>query len=39
MSVMARMDSAIKRAIATIPDDAWKAIEYTDAIYNEDAKT
>ncbi len=38
VSVTARMDSAIKRAITTIPDDAWEAIEYTDAIYDEDTK-
>ena len=38
VSVTARMDTAIKRAIATITDDAWEAIEYTDAIYDEDAK-
>lgn len=35
VSVTARMDPAIKRAIATITDDAWEAIEYTDAIYDE----
>ena len=39
VSVTARMDPAIKRAIATIPDDAWEAIEYTDAIYDEETKT
>jgi hypothetical protein len=38
VSVTARMDPAIKRAIATIPDDAWEAIEYTDAIYDQDTK-
>ena len=38
VSVTARMDPAIKRAISTIPDDAWEAIQYTDAIYNEDTK-
>ena len=35
VSVTARMDPAVKRAIGTIPDDAWKAIEYTDAIFDE----
>jgi hypothetical protein len=39
VSVTARMDPAIKSAIATIPDDVWEAIEYTDAIYDEEAKT
>jgi Transposase DDE domain group 1 len=34
VSVTARMDPAVKRAIATIPDDAWEAIEYTDAIFD-----
>jgi len=38
VSVTARMDPAIKRAIAAIPDNTWAAIEYTDAIYDEDAK-
>ena len=38
VSVTARMDPAIKRAIATITDDAWEMIEYTDAIYDEDTK-
>ena len=39
VSVTARMDLAVKRAIATIPDDAWETIEYTDAIYDEDTKS
>jgi hypothetical protein len=39
VSVTARMDPAIKRAIQAIPDDAWEAIEYTDAIYDEETKT
>ena len=39
VSVTARMDPAIKRAIATIPDHAWTPIKYTDAIYDENAKT
>ena len=39
VSVTARMDPAVKRAIATIPDNAWETIEYTDAIYDEDTKS
>lgn len=39
VSVTARMDQAVKRAIATIPDSAWKTIEYTNAIYDEATKT
>src|SRR5450830_412622 len=39
VSVTARMDPAIKRAITTIPEDAWEAIEYTDAIYDEASRT
>ena len=39
VSVTARMDPAIKRAIATIGESAWEAIEYTDAIYDEASKT
>ncbi|TFD82508.1 hypothetical protein E3T48_02285 [Cryobacterium fucosi] len=39
VSVTARMDPAVKRAIAAIPDNAWEAIEYTDAIYDEVTKT
>lgn len=38
VSVTARMDPAIKRTIATIADEAWEAIEYTDAIYDQDTK-
>ena len=38
VSVTARMDKAVKKAITTIDDDAWEAIEYTDAIYDEDTK-
>lgn len=34
VSVTARMDPAIKKAIVTIADDAWESIEYTDAIYD-----
>ncbi|MDH6236348.1 hypothetical protein H4V99_001093 [Cryobacterium sp. CG_9.6] len=39
VSVTARMDPAIKRAIGTIPGTAWTAIEYTNAIYDEGTKT
>jgi hypothetical protein len=36
VSVTVRLDPAVKRAIATIGEDAWTAIRYTDAIYDED---
>ncbi|MDN5806529.1 MAG: IS1380 family transposase [Brevibacterium sp.] len=36
VSVTARMDAHVKKTIATIPDDAWETIEYTNAIYDED---
>ena len=35
VSITARMDPAVKRAIATITDDAWTTIQYTDAIRDE----
>ncbi|MBB2997649.1 IS1380 family transposase [Paeniglutamicibacter cryotolerans] len=35
VSVTVRMDPAVKRAIATIPEDAWETIHYTDAILDE----
>ena len=35
VSVTARMDPAVKRAISTISDDAWETIQYTDAIRDE----
>jgi len=35
VSITARMDPAVKRAIGTIPDEAWTTIEYTDAIRDE----
>jgi hypothetical protein len=35
VSVTVRMDPAVKRAIASIPQDGWTAIEYTDAVYDE----
>ena len=35
VSVTVRMDKAVKKAIATIGDDAWTTIEYTDAVFDE----
>ena len=35
VSVTVRLDPKVKAAIADIDDDAWTAIEYTDAIYDE----
>jgi hypothetical protein len=35
VSITVRLDSKVKTAIATIGDDAWMPIEYTDAIYDE----
>ena len=35
VSVTVRMDKAVKKAIATIADDAWTTIEYTDAVFDE----
>jgi hypothetical protein len=35
VSVTVRMDRAVKKAIETIPDDAWTSIEYTDAVFDE----
>jgi len=35
VSVTVRMDTAVKKAIATITEDAWRTIEYTDAIFDE----
>ena len=34
VSITARQDPAIKRAISTIPEEAWTTIEYTDAIFD-----
>lgn len=36
VSVTARMDKRVKKAIAAIADDAWQTIEYTNAIFDED---
>ncbi|TFB96272.1 hypothetical protein E3O35_06365 [Cryobacterium sp. MDB2-A-2] len=38
LSVTARIHPAVKRAITAIPDTAWEAIEYTNAIYDEATK-
>ena len=38
MSVTVRMDPKVKKAIAAIGDDAWTPIEYTDAVYDEQAR-
>lgn len=35
VSVTVRMDKAVKKAIVTIPQDAWTTIEYTDAVFDE----
>ena len=35
VSVTVRMDQVVKKAIATIGEDAWTAIEYTDAVFDE----
>lgn len=34
VSITARMDKAVKRAISSISDQAWTPIKYTDAIYD-----
>ncbi|WP_427004787.1 IS1380 family transposase [Pseudarthrobacter sp. H2] len=39
VSVTARMDPAVKRAIAGIPETAWETIEYTDAVFDETTNT
>src|SRR4051794_22565811 len=36
VSVTVRMDKAVKAAIASIDEDAWTTIEYTDAVFDED---
>lgn len=38
VSVTVRLTSTIKRAIASIGDDAWTPIEYTNAIYDHDTE-
>jgi len=37
VSVTVRMDKRVKAAIASITHDAWRAIEYTDAVFDEDS--
>lgn len=32
------MDTAVKKTISTIADDAWTPIEYTDAIVDEETQ-
>ena len=39
VSVTVRMDPAVKKAIAAISDEAWTAIEYTEAIFDEETGT
>jgi hypothetical protein len=39
VSISVRMDSAVKRAITTIGEDAWTTIKYPDAIYDETTGT
>ena len=34
-SITARQDKAVRKAIATIADGAWTAINYTDAVFDE----
>lgn len=36
VSVTVRLDPRVKAAIAAIPGDGWQAIEYTDAIFDQD---
>jgi hypothetical protein len=38
VSVTVRLDPRVKAAISSIPDDAWKKIQYTDAIFDEATK-
>ncbi len=37
-SLTARQDTAVRKAISTISDNAWTAIKYTDAIFDEDSQ-
>ncbi len=37
VSVTVRLDKRVKATIATIGEDAWTPIEYTDAVYDEQA--
>lgn len=38
VSVTVRLDTVIKAAIATIDDDAWIPIQYTNALFDEDSQ-
>ena len=37
-SITARQDKAVRKAIASIGDQAWTTIQYTDAIFDEDSQ-
>ncbi len=37
-SVTARQDNAVRNAIAQVPADAWTAIKYTNAVFDEDSQ-
>lgn len=39
VSVTVRLDPKVKHAITTITEDAWQAIAYTDAVYDETTDT
>ena len=39
VSVTVRLDPRVKATIATIDDDAWTPIEYTDAVFDEQTNT
>jgi hypothetical protein len=39
VSVTVRLDKRVKATIATIGEDAWTPIEYTDAVFDEQTKT
>jgi hypothetical protein len=39
VSVTVRLDTAVKKAIAAIGEDAWTTIEYTDAVFDDNTRT
>jgi hypothetical protein len=39
VSVTVRLDKRVKAAIATIGDDAWQTIQYTDAVFDQTTNT
>jgi hypothetical protein len=39
VSITARQDPAVKRAIGSIPEDGWTTIDYTNAILDADTRT